>query len=103
VAKSSELFNALLGTLSPVIPAGASTEFCLSSVREQLENSDSLQIAQQIIDAERANQKVTDAEESDLWEALIESLCESLQRDANAARDSFVARLKLIAAEKNRR
>ncbi|HZH32556.1 MAG TPA: hypothetical protein VEY11_17460 [Pyrinomonadaceae bacterium] len=70
-----------------------------------------LRTAQQIIDGERANQKVADAQESDLWEALAESLGESFtaggggaaRGDANAARNSFVARLKAIAEEANRR
>ena len=103
MAKSSELFIALIGAVRPVIAAGASRESCISTVREQLENSDAIHMAERIVDIELANQKLTDAEESDVWEALIESVCESLQRDANAARDSFVTRLKLIAAEKNRR
>jgi hypothetical protein len=110
VAKSSELFGALLETLHPVMPAGASRELCLSTVREQLGDEYVLRTAQQIIDGERTNQKVTDAQESDLWEALAESLCESFKGgggeavagDANAARNSFVARLKVIAEEANR-
>lgn len=109
MAKSSELFGSLLEALRPSVPAGASRELCLSTVREQLGDEDALRAAQEIIDNERANQKVTDAQESDLWEALAESLCDSLAGaagaagDANAARSSFVARLKVIAEEASRR
>src|ERR1051325_9675688 len=111
MAKSSELFEALLGALRPAAPVDAGIELCLATVREQLGDEDALHTASQIIDIERANQKVTDAQESDLWEALAESLCESLRNsgagsvtgDADAARASFVARLKVIAEEANRR
>ena len=111
MAKSSELFEALLETLRPAMPAGASHDLCVSTVREQLADESASSMAQQIISAERANQKVPDAPESDLWDTLVECLCETLQSagvrrvssDANAARTSFVDRLKAIAEEANRR
>lgn len=111
MAKSSELFEALLEILRPAMPAGVSHDLCVSTVREQLADESASITAQQIIAAERINQKVTDAPESDLWDALVESLCETLQSaavgtvssDANTARTSFVARLKAIAEEANRR
>jgi Apea-like HEPN len=111
MAKSSELFEALLETLRPAMPAGVSHDLCVSTVREQLADESASITAQQIIAAERTNQKVTDAPESDLWDALVESLCETLQSaavgtvsgDANTARTLFVARLKVIAEEANRR
>src|SRR5215210_6684117 len=113
MAKSSELLAALLETLHPVMPAGISYDLCISTIKEQLAEQDIASTAQQIIDNECSNQKVADASEGDLWDAFVESLCEVLQgssaraggiaSEANSARTSFVARLKSLAAEANRR
>ena len=111
MAKSSELFEALLETLRPMIPAGVSHDLCVSVIREQLSDENALATAQQIIDNERANLKLMDSPESDLWDAVVESLCETFQSagagavssDGNTARTSFVARLKAIVDEANRR
>jgi hypothetical protein len=84
---------------------GVSYELCVSIVREQLDHENALVTAQQIIDNERTNLQLTDAPESDLWDALVVSLCETLQigGDAKMARTSLVACLKAIAGEANRR
>ena len=111
MAKSSELFEALLETLRPMVPAGVSHDLCVSVIREQLSDENALATAQQIIDNERANLKLMDSPESDLWDAVVESLCETFQSadagavssDGNTARTSFVARLKAIVDEANRR
>lgn len=113
MAKSSELFVALLETLLPVLPAGVTHDLCIATIKEHLAEQDIALTAQRIIDDECSNQRVTDASESDLWDALIESLCEAMQSrsagadgvasEANSARTAFVARLKSLAAEANRR
>jgi hypothetical protein len=111
MAKSSELYEALLETLRPLMPPGVSHDLCVSIIREQLGDENALITAQQIINNERASLKLMDSPESDLWDAFVESLCETLQSagvgsvsiDSNTARNSFVARLKAIADEANRR
>jgi hypothetical protein len=111
MAKSPELFEALLETLRPMMPAGVSHNLCVAIIREQLGDENALVTAQQIIDNERANLKLMDSPESDLWDAFVESLRETLQGsgvgivsgDGNSARTAFIGRLKAIAEEANRR
>jgi hypothetical protein len=111
MAKTSELYSTLLDGLRSALPSeGAS----IAAVEAELSDGEPGVTAQEIIRKECENKKLADVSEADLYEALILSVSEVLQAEANpitstvvsdaavAVQTAFSNRLKTFAAEADR-